>query len=325
MKAAIYEKYGSPEVIQITEIDMPRPKENEVLVKVHFTTVTSADSRIRAMNLPSKLFVLPARMVFGFFRPKKKILGTELSGEVVTVGNQVKDFQVGDRVACGTGANLGAHAEYVVMKESSAIVKVPSNVDLKAAACLSFGATTALQYLRDIAKIKPQERILIYGASGNIGVYAVSLAKYYGAHVTAICGDNNIDLVKSLGADVAISYQDKNYEEKLNTYDVIFDTVGKILFQEFKTYLKPKGRFAVAVLTGTEIWQSIFTSLFDSKKVLGGVSVENKKDLEFLLSLLAEGKIKTVVDSTLPFTDIAKAHSLVDSGRKRGSVVIAMK
>jgi NADPH:quinone reductase-like Zn-dependent oxidoreductase len=325
MKAATFHSYGSPDVIKISEAAMPKPKENEILVKVHFTTVTSADCRIRAMNIPSKLFLLPAKLVFGFFNPKKQILGTELSGEIVEVGNQVTDFKVANRVVCGTGATLGAHAEYIVVKDTSAIAKLPANVDLKDAACISFGGTTALHYLRNLGKIKPHNKILIYGASGNIGVYAIQLAKYFGAHVTAVCSDKNLDLVKSLGADIAISYQDNLYEEKIKTYDIIFDTVGKINFKDYKKNLNQSGRFLVAVLTATEIWQIIFTSLIGNKKVIGGVAIENKNDLHFLLSLLAENKIKTVIDTTFSFDQIAQAHALVDAGRKRGSVVIAVR
>lgn len=322
MKAAIYRAYGPPDVVQLAEFSTPRPGEKEVLIKVHFTTVTSADARVRAMNLPSKLFVLPARLVFGFFKPKKQILGTELSGEVIEVGSQVTEFQVGDRVACGTGAQLGAHAEYVVVKESVAIAKLPPSVDLKEAACLSFGGTTALHYLRDLGKVRPQERVLVYGASGNIGVYAVQLAKLLGAHVTAVCSDKNMKLVESLGADTVLSYTDATYWDKLKTYDIIFDTVGKIQFQDYQGRLNTNGRFLVAVLTGTEIWQSLTTRLIGSKRVIGGVAIENKADLQHLLNLVAEKKLKPVIDATYRLDEISKAHARVDSGRKRGSVVI---
>lgn len=321
MKAAVFESYGPPEVVKITEIQKPQPRPNEVLIKTMASTVTSADARVRAMNIPSKLFILPARLVFGFFKPKKNVLGTELSGVVETVGLNVTEFKVGDSVIAGTGADMGAHAEYVCVKQSSAICKMPNSLNFSDAAALSFGGTTALCYLQKIGKLKQSDSILIYGASGNVGVFAVQLAKLMGAQVTAICSERNRDLVMSLGADRCIAYDKPDYLSFPDRYDIIFDTVGKTTFGQVKHLLKPNGKYLAAVMTANEIFNMLLNP-FRQKKVFAGVAIENKNDLEHLAQLVLDKKMKPVVGHTFQFSEIAEAHRLVDSGKKRGSAVV---
>lgn len=321
MKAASFEIYGSPDVIKMTEVEKPKPRPHEVLIKTVATTVTSADARVRAMKIPSKLFVIPARLVFGIFKPRKKVLGTELSGVIEEVGSHVTTFKVGDQVIAGTGAEMGAHSEYVCVSEFSAICKMPQDLDFARAATISFGGITALHYLQNIGKLKTNDSILIYGASGNVGTFAIQIAKNMGATVTAVCSNRNKDLVISLGADHCITYDSSDFLSNAETYDIFFDTVGKTNFGQVKHLLKSKGKYLTTVMTANEVLQ-ILLNPFRSKKALAGVAIENKKDLEYLVNLVANKKIKSVIDSTFTFSEISKAHHLVDSGKKRGSAVI---
>lgn len=323
MKAATFHSYGAPENIQITEVPKPFVKMDEVLIKIIATTVTSADARIRGMKIPSKLFVLPARLVFGFFAPRKKILGTELSGVIESAGASVTDFKVGDLVIAGTGATLGAHAEYISVKNHSAICQMPNALSFTEAAAISFGGTTALFYLKKLAQLKPGESVLIYGASGNVGVFAIQLAKHFGAHVTAVCSDKNRSLVISLGADQCLAYDRHEFSSHKDQYDYIFEAVGKITFCKVRHLLKPEGKFLAAVMTGNEIIHMILNP-FRKQKVLSGVAIETKKDLEYLVNLASERKVKPVIDHTFDFSKIAEAHRLVDSGRKIGSAVVVI-
>lgn len=316
MRAAITTKYGPPEVIKIKEVEKPIPKSNEVLVKVHATTVTSGDSRIRGARFP-KGFAIPAKLMLGIFAPRKKILGWEFSGVVEQVGESVKAFKVGDEVI-GFGA-FGAHAEYVCLDENLALVIKPKQVSFEAAAAIPFGGTTALFFLSK-ANIKEGETILVNGASGAVGTMAIQIAKSMGAKVTGVCSSSNIDLVKSLGADSVIDYTQGNVFQGDYKYDVIFDTVGNLDFDETEKYLNPNGRFLAAV-AGLGVFLS-GGEKSEGKKLISGTPPEKKEDLVALMKLIENGEIKPVIGKVFDFNDIVQAHSYVDSGHKVGSASV---
>jgi len=324
MKAIICTKYGPPEVLKIEDIEKPSPKDNEILVKIYATTVTVADSRVRGFNVPLS-FWLPARIALGFRRPRKPILGMELSGVVEAVGNKVSLFKERDQIFANTGHNtFGAYAEYCCIRENNCIAIKPENISFEEAAAVTFGGITALQFLRK-GNIKQGDKVLIYGASGSVGTYAVQLAKYFGAEVTGVCSTDNLEMVKSLGADEVIDYTTTDFSKVGENYDVIFDTVGKgSIFGTIKS-LKPTGKYIHAVTTpATEI--KIRLSLLTSrKKLIGGTFTPNTEQIDFLKKLVEGGKIKPVIDRIYPFEQIIEAHKYVDLGHKKGNVVITIK
>ena len=324
MKAIVYHKYGPPDVLELKEVEKPTPKDNEVLVKIYATTVTSADWRARSLIIPYG-FGLISRLVFGVMRPRKTILGTEFSGEIESLGKDVKLFKKGDQVFGSSGAGFGAHAQYIAVPEAGAITTKPSNMTYEEAAAVPFGASASLIYLRDLGKIQNEQKVLINGASGGLGTFAVQLAKYYGAEVTGVCSTTNVELVRSLGADEVIDYTKEDFTKSGETYDIIFDTIGKITFSHCKGSLKQKGRFLLAVATLPQFFQMFWTSMAGGKKVVAGLASENKEDLVFLKELIEAGKIKSTIDRTYPLPQIAEAHRLVDTGHKKGSVVITVE
>jgi NADPH:quinone reductase-like Zn-dependent oxidoreductase len=324
MKAVVCTKYGKPEVLEIKEIDKPSPKDNEILVKIYATTVTIADCRVRGFNVPVS-FWLPARIALGFKRPRKPILGMELSGVVESVGNKVSLFKKGDRIFGNTGHSVfGAYAEYCCIAESACIALKPEDISFEEAAAITFGGITALQFLRK-GNIKQGEKVLIYGASGSVGTYAVQLAKYFGAEVTGVCSTGNLTMVKSLGADKVIDYTATDFSKTDEMYDVIFDTVGKASISGIIKSLKPTGKYIHAVTTpATEI--KIRLRLLNSKKkLIGGTFIPNNEQIDFLRKLVEQGTIKPVIDRIYPFYQIIDAHKYVDLGHKKGNVVITMK
>ncbi|MEM8765381.1 MAG: NAD(P)-dependent alcohol dehydrogenase [Bacteroidota bacterium] len=304
MKAVVYHQYGPPEVLKLAEIEKPNPKETEILVKVHATSVTSGDVRLRSSDFPP-LFWLPARLIFGLFKPKKKILGHEFAGVVVSKGNKVTRFQIGDAVfGTTTLLRAGSHAEYVCIPETwknGVVALKPPNLDFKSAAVLPIGAMTAL-FLLEKAAVQSGQNILIYGASGSVGSYGVQIAKTMGLKVTAVCSGKNIDMVKSLGADHALDYTKKDYTQLDQQFDVVFDAVGKTNKPKAKKVLLPKGRFV-------------------------SVNMLTKEKTEHLLhikELAEEDKIKPFIDRSFQLEDLAEAHHYVDSGRKRGNIVVTL-
>ena len=320
MKAIVYTKYGPPGVLQMKEVEKPTPKENEILVKVIATTVTVADIRARSFTVPLA-FWLPARITLGFRQPKKEILGMELAGEVESVGKNVKRFKKGDQVFAASLVSFGAYAEYKCLPEDGPVSIKPNNLSHGEAAAIPIGARTALFFLRK-ANIQSGQKVLVYGASGSVGTYAVQIAKFFGANVTGVCSTKNLELVKSLGADKVIDYTTDDFSSKGETYDVIFDTVGKSSFSACMKSLKKVGTYINITIPFPGV-RMLWTQLTSSRKlILGQNSPETSEALNFLKELIETGKLKVVIDRYYKFEEIVEAHRYVEKGHKKGNVVI---
>ena len=324
MKAAVYRRYGPPEVVQIENVKKPTLKKNEVLIKIHATTVSAGDWRARSLTVPKGFGLIARILIFGLLRPRHPILGSELAGEIEAVGTDVTKFKVGDQVFAFPGFGPGCHAEYIAMPEEGRIAPKPANLSFEAAAAISFGGTTALGYLRDKAKIQRGERVLIVGASGTVGSAAVQLAKHFGAEVTGVCSTANLELVRSIGADRAIDYTKEDFTQSGETYDIILDATGDASFPKCENALKPGGRLLLAVANPPQMLEAAFGSKPDNKKVLAGHAKVTAADLRLLKQLSEAGQFKPVIDRCLPLEKIVEAHALVDTGRKKGSVVITV-
>jgi 2-desacetyl-2-hydroxyethyl bacteriochlorophyllide A dehydrogenase len=317
MKAIELSKYGAPENLQMKELEKPSPKENEVLIKIHATTITSGDARMRRADP----FII--RLIFGFKKPRKPILGVVVAGEIEAIGNTVSTFKTGDQVFGSTGMNFGAHAEYVCVPEGAVMALKPGNMSYEEAAAIPFGATASMHFLR-LADIKEGQKVLINGASGALGTMAVQLARNFGAEVTAVCSASNFALVKSLGADHLIDYTSEDFSRNGEGYDVIFDTVGKISMWKAIRSLNKKGQLLLASAgLGTMLIGSL-ASLIMRKKIRSGVIKETIEDMNFFRQEIEEGKLKAVIDRTYSLEDLPEAHSYVDRGHKKGNVVIAV-
>lgn len=323
MKAAVYRQYGPPEVVRVEEVPRPIPRANEILVKVRASTVASADARVRSLRVPAG-FGIFARPAFGFFGPRQPILGTELAGEVEAVGSAVRRYAVGDAVFAFLGVSMGAHAEYRAVPEEGCVALLPEGFSFEEAAALSFGGTTALTHLRDGAKVAPGERVLVVGASGAVGSAAVQIAKHLGAVVTGVTSTANVDRVRALGADHVIDYTRGGYLDGSTTYDVIYDTVGVHDHAACKAALTERGRLILAAASLPQILAGVWASMTTKHKVIAGPARENAEDVRFLRDAALQGKIRPLIDETFPLDRIVEAHARVDSGRKRGSVVVTM-
>jgi NADPH:quinone reductase-like Zn-dependent oxidoreductase len=320
MKAIIVEKYGPPEVLKLKEIEKPVVKDNEVLIRIKATVAAPPDCAFRK----GEPFV--SRFFSGLLKPKY-IPGDVLSGEIEETGRGVTLFKKGDRVYGSSGTNFGTNAEYISLPESEALAEKPDNITHAEAACISEGALTALTFLRDQGKIKSGQKVLVNGASGGVGVYAVQLAKYFGAEVTGVCGSVNLELVKGLGADKAVDYTKEDFAQTRDTYDIIFDAVGKSSFSHCKKALSAGGIYLSTIPTPAILAQMLLTSVTGRKKAIFTATglrkpEEKKKDLLFLNHLIETGKIKSVIDRFYSLEQVADAHHYVETGHKRGSIAI---
>ena len=317
MRAVVYDRYGPPEVLRLEEVERPVPRDDEVLVKIHATTVTRTDCGMRG---PEPFF---ARIFTGLLRPKRRILGMELAGEVEAVGAAVSEFEVGDEVFGVKG--FGAHAEYVCIRESAALAHKPPGMTFDEAAAISDGPSIALACLRK-ADLREGRSILIYGASGSIGTAAVQLAKSFGAHVTAVCDTKTLELVKSLGADEVIDYLQEDFTKNGETYDVVFDAVGKHSFRRCRGSLEPGGVY-VATDLGF-MWHvpvfALVSRRIGDRKVLFPLDHSTKEDVLFLKELVEAGKYRAVIDRTYPLEDVVEATRYVETGQKTGNVVLTV-
>ncbi|MEB3292227.1 MAG: NAD(P)-dependent alcohol dehydrogenase [Synechococcales bacterium] len=323
MKAIVYQQYGSPDVLQIVELPQPVPKDNEILIKIYATTVTSGDRRLRSLDMPPG-FGLIGRLIVGWSQPRQPILGTELAGEVVAIGSAVQRFKVGDRVVAFSGMSMGCYAEYKCMPEDGLVVLKPANLSDAEAAALSFGGTTVLDFFRR-ANLQAGEKVLINGASGAVGSAAVQLAHHVGAEVTAVCSGANTEWVRSLGAQQVIDYHQTNFMQNGETYDVIVDTVGTAPFARCQHSLSATGRLLLVLASLPAMLQSPWISFTTQKKVIAAPVAERLEDLQSLAHLAESGVFKPIIDRIYPFEQIAEAHRYVDTGHKKGNVVIDLQ
>ena len=324
MKAAVYSRYGPPDVVQVRDVARPAPKDNEVLLRVHATTVSAADWRLR------KADPFLVRVMNGLWRPTKvNILGMEFAGTIESMGKAVTRFAVGDQVFGSNGFKFGGHAEYVCAPEDGLAIK-PVNMTLEEAAAVMFGGISALYFLRE-AKIQAGQNVLIYGASGSVGVFAVQLAKHFGARVTGVCSTANLDLVKSLGADEVVDYTKEDFSMAGRVYDIVFDTVGKSGFSRSLKALKRGGFYVrvgasggMASILGSML-RGTWISITGAAKVTGGVARGTLEDQCFLKGLIELGTLRTVIDRRYPLEQIAEAYRYVETGHKKGHVVIVLE
>jgi NADPH:quinone reductase-like Zn-dependent oxidoreductase len=320
MKAIQCTKYGKPEVLKIVNIDKPIPKDNEVLIKNYVTTVTVADCRVRGFVVPAS-FWLHARLALGLSKPRTSVLGVELSGVIENIGKNVTKFKVGDNVFAFTEHKFGAYAEYVRIGENDCIALKPDNLNFEQSAVLPFGGTTALHFLKK-GKVTQGTKVLIYGASGGVGTYAVQLAKYFGAEVTGVCSAGNMELVKNLGADKVIDYTSSEWTGFNEKFDVFFDTVGKCKESKAISMIKPQGRYIHLVATPLIEIKIKLKLLPKGIKLVGGTFKATCEQMAHLKQLVENGFIKPVIDRQYKFEEIASAHAYVDKGHKKGNVTI---
>lgn len=312
MKAIVCTRYGPPDVLQLKEVEKPIPKDNQILVRVRATTVTSGDVRVRKADP----FIV--RLFFGLTKPKRPILGSDLAGQVEAVGKDVRRFKPGDQIF---GGGIRTYAEYTCVKEDGPRAIKPANVTFEEAAAIPWGAGCSLYFLRR-GGIREGQKVLIYGASGSLGTAAVQLAKYFGAEVTGVCSGANLELVKSLGADEVIDYTKQDFAARA-TYDLVYHTVGKISFSRGLRSVKRGGAY-VSALSLAPILRRLWAAIAGRKKVVGGIAKVKAADIVFLKELVEAGKLRPVIDRRYPFEQIAEAHRYVEQGHKKGNVVITV-
>ncbi|HEX2997650.1 MAG TPA: NAD(P)-dependent alcohol dehydrogenase [Anaerolineales bacterium] len=331
MKAIVYTEYGSPDVLRLQEVEKPNPKDNEILVRVYATPVNYGDLTARnfahltsnEFNMPAFLW-LPSRMAFGWNKPKINILGSELAGEVEAIGKSVSKFKPGDQVFAYLGMKMGANAEYVCIPEDGTVALKPMNMTYEEASALPYGAIMATSLLRK-ANLQPGQKVLINGASGGIGSLALQLAKYFGTHVTGVCGTPRLEYVRSLGADRVIDYNREDFTRNGETYDLIFDILGRSSFTRCKNSLTSNGIYLLASFKMKPLFQMLWTSMTGSrKKVICALANEKVEDLVLIRELVEAGKIKTIIDKCYPLEQAADAHRYVENGHKQGNVVLTV-
>jgi NADPH:quinone reductase-like Zn-dependent oxidoreductase len=323
MFAYTYSRYGDADVLKKTELAQPQPKSGEVLIKIYATTVSSGDWRARSLTMPRGLG-LAGRLVFGITGPRKKVLGTEFSGVVEAVGKDVTEFSSGDAVIGYPGAGFGAHAEYIVMPADGKLVRKPANLDFEDAAAISFGATTAYDFLVNKAGVKDGETVLINGASGATGSACVQIAKYLGAEVTAVCSDKNAELVRKIGANHVIDYTTQDFSKAGRMYDVVVDTVGTAPFSRSRHALRPGGRMVMISGKTSDMILGKLKARLHGKQMINGVASESRTVLETVVRLTADGFYRPVIDRIYDFDDMKEAHRHVDTGHKKGNVVVTV-
>jgi NADPH:quinone reductase-like Zn-dependent oxidoreductase len=322
MKAAVYQRYGPPEVVELKEVPKPTPGAGELLIRIRATTVTSGDWRARSLVMP-RGFGLFGRLAFGISRPRQPILGTELAGEIEGVGSGVTLFKTGDAVFAFTGMGMGCHAQYRCVTQDGPVAAKPANLGFDEAAALSFGGTTALDFFRR-GKLQAGERVLVNGASGAVGTAAVQLARHFGAVVTAVCSGANAELVRSLGAERVIDYTREDFAAGGEAYDVIVDTAGTAPFSRSRHALKRGGRLLLVLGGLGDLLGAPWASMTSGRKVIAGPAPERAEDLRLLAGLAEAGRYKPVIDRRYPLEQIVEAHRHVDGGHKRGNVVVTV-
>ncbi|MFB7139106.1 NAD(P)-dependent alcohol dehydrogenase [Gottfriedia sp. NPDC056225] len=324
MKAIICTKYGPPEVLQLKEVEKPTINDDEVLIKIHATTVTAGDVKLRASDFPF-MYWLPSRLMFGLTKPRNKIPGCELAGEIVKVGEKVKSFKIGDHVFGYSGFSFGANAEYISLPEQGVLTKKPINMSFEQAAAVPVGAITALHFLRR-SIIQNGQSVLIYGGSGSVGTYAIQLAKYFGTEVTAVCSTSNLELVRSLGAIEVVDYTKEDVTKSRKTYDIIFDTVGKTSFSDCKKLLNKDGTYLLSAVWKPSVYfKAFWNNLTSNEKAILGVANMNKEDLNYIKALIEADRLTAVIDRHYPLNQIAEAHHYVEQGHKKGNIVINIR
>ncbi len=323
MKAIVYTKYGSPDVLQVKEVEKPKPKDDEVLIKVHAAEVTKADCEMRSFNFQVKWFWLPLRVALGLIKPKKQILGGYFAGEVESVGKYVSKFKRRDQVFGTTKLRLGAYGEYVCLPASYTLAPKPFNVSFEEAAAVPLGGLNALHFLRK-ANIQNGEKVLVNGAGGSIGTFGVQIAKAMGAEVTAVDSTIKEEMLRRIGADHFIDYTKEDFTKYGQTYDVIFSMVAKSSYSECVNALKPKGRYLMANPRISDMLSSVLTSNFTDKKAIFVFAGEKEEELLVLKEMMEEGKIKSIVDKIFTFEQAAEAHRRVEAEKRLGIVVISV-
>jgi NADPH:quinone reductase-like Zn-dependent oxidoreductase len=321
MKAVVATGYGNPDVFEVREVSKPSPKPNEVLVKVMTSAVTTADTMMRT----GKPYI--GRLFTGISKPKKSIPGTGFAGVVENTGAEVTNFKTGDRVFGETAFGFSSNAEYLVIEEGGVMLKMAENMSFEESANFCDGHLTSYNFLKKLHHIEKGQKVLINGASGSLGSSAVQIAKHLGAHVTAVCGSKNIGLVKSLGADEAINYHENDFTQMTNSFDVIYDTVGKSSFKKCKNVLTEKGVYLSPVLGLSLLGSMIWTSVFGNKKAKFEATGTNKADklrtlLAEVLEIYKAGKLKTIIDRQYPLEKLSEAHLYIDQGHKKGNIVL---
>lgn len=322
MKAAVWTKYGSPEVIKIGDVKKPVPKANEILIKIYTSTITAGDCEMRRSDLPAWIW-LPLRLYMGVFKPRIKVLGQELAGEIEALGKNVSQFNIGDKVFAPTQMSLGAHAEYICLPASFVISLKPESMSFEEATTLPTGGLNALHFLRK-ANIKNGDKVLINGAGGSIGTYGVQLAKLWGAEVTCVDAQDKLEMLSSIGADYVLDYEHVDFTRTGKTYDIIIDIVGKSPFSRCVHILNPNGRYIQGNPRLSTVFRGLWVSAFGNKKVINALAPYKIENLEYVKNLVTEGKIKPVIDKTFPIDQIVEAHHYVENGLKKGNVVITI-
>ncbi|MEO1222512.1 MAG: NAD(P)-dependent alcohol dehydrogenase [Pseudomonadota bacterium] len=322
MKALTYERYGPPDVIRVEEVPRPTLKPDEVLIRVHASAVNTSDWRIRAAAFPG-VTALPARVIFGLFRPRNTRLGSEFAGVVEAVGSSVKRFVPGQRVV-GITSKGGASAEYLALPETAAVTAMPDDLSFEEAAALPFGGLAALVFLEQFAALKPNQRILIVGASGGVGIYAVQIAKALGAHVTGLSGPDSQALVSSLGADVTLNYESTKLSSISDRFDVIFDTVGVVSPDQARKLLRRGGLFLPLNVGIREVVAAALNPFFD-RKVRLAVNPNTAKDLERLAGLVSDRRVRPVIETIYPLSEASAAHAHVETRHRKGAMILSIR